>query len=89
MPSFETSIKKNILNVNLSYPDISNRDENNLFVRIGLDHVRASDDIMIYFDGPRNGYVVLMDKTKDMGNYMDEVEEKQEVAFIPAWNMEK
>ena len=64
------------------YPDKGRLDS----ITINLMHVRASDAIQIEFDGDRNGYVIRMDKTArdECGFYP--VEEKVEVAFIPAWN---
>lgn len=69
------------------YPNIYPNKEGGLSsIEIMLSHTRASDSILIEFDGDRNGYVIRMDKTKDMGNYSEEIEHKVEVAFIPAWN---
>ncbi len=76
-------------NIEWMYPNVYNdaslaqkRDT----LTITLMHVRAADSIQIEFDADRNGWVIRMDKTKDMDGYSDVVEEKQEVAFVPAWN---
>ncbi len=51
-------------------------------VEIGLVDVRSADNILIDFDFERNGWRIRMDHA-----YGSEiVEEKQEVAFIDAWN---
>jgi len=69
------------------YPNIY-KDESLDYIEIGLYHVRAADDIRIEFDGERNGYVIRMDRTVEREGHCETIEEKQEVAFIPAWNQE-
>jgi hypothetical protein len=58
-------------------------------IQIGVECVRAIDDITVKFDLERNGYVICMDKcTYDGHDGFDVIKEEQEVAFIPAWNIE-
>lgn len=38
---------------------------------IGLEHVRAADNLIIEYDGDRDGWVIRMDRTADMGGYAD------------------
>ncbi len=55
-------------------------------IEITLYSVRAADSISIEYDGPRDGWVIRMDRTRDDDGITETVEEKVEVAFIPAWN---
>lgn len=52
---------------------------------VSLCHVRAANNIKICFDGDRNAWIILMDKTKDVEQGSEIVEEACEVAVIPAW----
>ncbi len=76
---------KEKIRVSLSYPRI---DDNPETILVELMDVRAADDIEITYDFDRDGWVIKMDKTKDMDGYMEIIEEKVEVAFIPAWNQD-
>lgn len=71
------------------YPNIYPEEKTLDSITISLCHVRAVSNIKIEFDGNRNGYVIKMDKIKDMGEYIEVVKEDDEVAFIPAWNEEE
>jgi hypothetical protein len=68
------------------YPDFSAPEQPS--VTVGLCHVRAADAITIHFDGERNGYVIEMDRTREADWGMEIIEERCEVAFVPAWNVE-
>ena len=70
-----------------SYPEIYKEQDT---LTVSLMHTRAADDIKIYFDSNRNGYVILMDKTKyiDDEGRSEVIKENEEVAFVPAWNEE-
>jgi hypothetical protein len=75
--------------INWSYPQIYDDDDDGRDqITIGMEHVRASDQITIEFNSERNGWVIKMDKTKydDEWGMTHTVEEDCEVAFIPAWN---
>ena len=74
------------ISVSLWYPDFNAPMQQQPKVRIELYHVRAADDIKVYYDGSRDGLVVLMDKTKQHETHMETTEKDAEVAFIPAWN---
>ena len=68
--------------VDLWYPS---RDKPAPRVTIELNDIRAANSIAIEYDFERDGYVVRMDKTINLGSIMDVVEKNVEVAFIPAW----
>lgn len=56
------------------------------YIQIGLEHVRASDDIRVSFDFGRNGFVIEMSRwTGDdqTGRLW------QEVAFVGAWSLDE
>lgn len=72
--------------VDLWYPDISRGEAEKTKVYVGLVHVRAANNISIYFDGGRNGYVISMERTKDCEDHSEDLEITDEMAFIPAWN---
>lgn len=76
-------MKKETIRIDLEYPRLENRPDK---ILISLMDVRAADSIEVSYDFDRDGWVIKMDKTKDMDGYMETLEEKQEVAFIPAWN---
>lgn len=67
------------------YPNIYPKDKLDSLT-ITLFHVRAADSIHIEFDGDRNGWVIRMDRTREKNGMSTVVKEKEEVAFIPAWN---
>jgi hypothetical protein len=60
------------------YPESMPRD----FLRIGLYHVRASNDIEIEYDSKRDGWIIFMTATVDS----EGTEQRREKAFIPAWD---
>ncbi len=68
------------------YPDIYGKKRQQSEITISLFHVRAANNLNIRFDSDRNGYVLYMDKTKDMDGYCETIEEHCEVGFVPAWN---
>jgi hypothetical protein len=71
--------------VNWMYP-LMYSGEGRSRLRISLFAVRAADDLIIEFDGPRNGWVIRMDRFAAEPHEFDEpVEEAAEVAFVPAW----
>ena len=76
--------------VDLWYPNIDPDRGPLPRIKIGLMHVRAADDITVEFDGERNGWVIRMDRTREHeGGVGETIEEKVEVAFVPAWLTEK
>jgi hypothetical protein len=77
-----------VLEAEIWYPDFTLPPTEQPRVKIGVSHSRAVDGITIYFDGPRNGYVVLQHKTRHNpdGGLQEVIEPDCEVAFIPAWN---
>lgn len=76
-------IQGDTIKVDLKYPRGGERPKQ---ICIELWDVRAADSLLIEFDFKRNGWVIRMDKTKETLGMMEVVEEKVEVAFIPAWN---
>jgi hypothetical protein len=71
------------IRIDLEYPRV---DFNPDKIVVDLMDVRAADSIEISYDFDRDGWVIKMDKTFKADGYMEVLEEKQEVAFIPAWN---
>lgn len=53
-------------------------------VQIGPDDIRAADDVLVYFDYARNGWVIAMRESRERDGYMETVREDVEVAFVPA-----
>lgn len=74
--------------IDWSYPNIYASKDRLDRLHIGLSHVRAADDLVIEYDGDRDGWVIRMDRTRRMDGWSEVVEEAVEVAFIPAWNEE-
>lgn len=74
------------LGISLWYPDFHAPMQQQPKVRIELYHTRAADDITIFYDGDRDGWAVLMDKTVQHETHMECIEKDAEVVFIPAWN---
>lgn len=77
-------MEPNNFGVELCYPCIGDPDKNT-YVSIGLEHVRAADDIRIHYDGNRDGWAI-----SQMTRFNCRPEEEydpawKEVAFIPAW----
>ena len=69
----------------LTYP------ENGInFIKVGLSHVRATDDIRISFDFTRDGWIIEQ-ASIFLWDGDDEVcdPDWQEVAFVQAWAREK
>lgn len=54
-------------------------------IEINLIDVRAADTIRVTYDYERDGYVVSMKPTRDLGGAMEEIGDWQEVAFVDAW----
>ena len=65
------------------YPDIYNAKH---WLTVSLMHTRAADDLHIRFDSERDGWVITMDRTRDGEGYMETIVDKEQMAFIPAWN---
>jgi hypothetical protein len=69
--------------------------EDRTVLKVGLYHVRASDDIEIEYDSGRDGWVIY--RTVTVGwteptpekNYYEPIEKRKEVAFIPSWDEEE
>ena len=74
----------NILMTEFSYPRVEK--DKIQKIQIGLEDVRAADSIEVEFDFERDGYIIRMDKTKNFDSMAEVIKEKEEVAFIPAWN---
>lgn len=55
------------------------------FIKVGLEHVRAADDIRISYDFDRDGYKI--EQSRITADYQS-MEDWQEVAFIPAWGLD-
>jgi hypothetical protein len=60
------------------------------FLRIGLMHVRAANDIEIEYHSDRDGWVIFQTVTtgyqmNEKENYYEPIEDRREMAFIPAW----
>jgi len=88
MENIEVGLGDNPKTVHIDwmYPNIYQSKQALDSITINMCHVRASSSIKIEFCGERNGYVIRMDKTKDMGEYSEVIKEDDEVAFIPAWH---
>ena len=74
------------IHIEFSYPRIQGKVTE---ISVGLSDVRAADKMIIHYDFDRDGYVIEMALTKDMGGHSEVVKEREEVAFIPAWNEAK
>lgn len=68
----------------LWYPRNSDRAQS---VQVGLVDVRAADDIVIRYDFDRDGWVIHQDRVIERDWGMEVVDQRAEVAFIPAWNL--
>lgn len=68
--------------IELEYPRVEGNVNK---IIVGLTDVRAADSIQIEYDFDRDGWVIKMDKTREM----EVIEEEVEVAFVPAWNTEE
>jgi len=66
------------------YPNIYG-DEKRDRISIGLCHVRAANDITIEYNAERDGWVIMMNETREVPGGAETVKEDVEVAFIPAW----
>lgn len=55
---------------------------------VHLEDVRAASEIYVTYDFDRDGYVILQDRITDRNGFIERLVEKEEVAFIPAWNEE-
>jgi len=71
--------------INWMYPDAYD-DNPKDFLDICLYSVRAADSIRIKYDMGRDGWVVLMERTKDHEDVFVKTDHYDEMAFIPAWN---
>lgn len=71
--------------VDIWYPP---RNEPSTQVCVGLVDVRAAGDVTIEFDFKRDGWVIRMDRVAEGDGWVNVLEEKAEVAFLPAWNEE-
>lgn len=73
------------------YPDIMDPTKR-AHLTVGLLHVRAADDIRIYYDGTRDGWVIEQASRFEWDDD-DPPEEQnpdwQEVAFVQAWARDK
>lgn len=54
-------------------------------IEIDLFDVRAASRIRITYDFDRDGYVITMKPTRELGGVMEETGDWQEVAFVNAW----
>jgi hypothetical protein len=79
-------------NIDWMYPSIYAEDGPRNFLRIGLMHVRAANDIEIEYDSDRDGWLIFQIITtgfklveSEKGNYYEPIEDRREMAFIPAW----
>jgi hypothetical protein len=62
---------------------------------LGLSHVRAADNIEIQYDFTRDGWVIF--RTVTVGwteptaekHYIEGIEKRKELAFIPSWDEEQ
>ena len=82
---FRFNIHKELAMFDFIYPRMKGHVER---IRIGLEDIRAADSITISYDFGRDGYVIWMDKSRDIGGIMETIKENIEIAFIPAWNEE-
>lgn len=66
------------------YPDIYTPTDT---LVIGLTHVRAAKSILIRYESERDGWVILMVKTREdpSGGGADDLGEEVEVAFVHGW----
>lgn len=80
----QISLNGRTIEVDLSYPEI---EPNPDAVRVGLEDVRAADDIMIRYDFDRDGYAITRERTRWVDQRIQRTGEVVEVAFIPAWTM--
>lgn len=55
-------------------------------IEVGLEHVRAADNIRISYDFERDGYVIEQSRWTD-DNLLGEL--WQEVAFIRSWSLDE
>ena len=72
--------------VNLFYPrstDIPRSEDQPITIHVGLDDVRAADDMVIDYDFDRDGYRIRMVRERREDNVDHDVE-LVEVAFVPA-----
>lgn len=81
---FEYSERDHVAQVDLWYPNVQDGETSE--VRVGLVSVRAADDIVIRYDFDRDGWAILMERTIDRGDWMEETGIWDEMAFVPAWN---
>ena len=79
-------------NIEWMYPNIYAKDCPRNFLRIGLDHVRAANDIEIEYDSDRDGWLIFQNVTTgfklieiEKAKYYEPIEDHREMAFIPAW----
>ena len=74
--------------IGLWYPDVESNDISK--IQIGLIDVRAADDVRIWYDKERDGWVIEQASTFEWDGD-DEIcdEDWQEVAFVQAWGREK
>ena len=74
--------------IDLWYPDVEENDINK--VQVGLIDVRSADDIRIWYDKERDGWVIEQASTFEWDGD-DKIcdEDWQEVAFVQAWGREK
>ena len=70
------------IKIDLIYPGI---DGNASYIRIGLCHVRAADDIRVSYDFERDGWKIEQPLPLDDNG----LPRWRESAFLPAWQYEK
>ncbi len=54
-------------------------------VVVGMECVRAADNITITYDFERDGYAITQEVCKEGDGCMEPTGEIREVAFVPAW----
>lgn len=68
---------KKTITVDLRYPRSPDQPKR---VVVGLDDVRAADDLTITYDFNRDGWVITREVVRDLGSYMEETGKFVEVA---------
>lgn len=77
------SIRGDTMHVDLFYPGAS---DNPTAIQVGLDHVRAADDLRITYDMQRDGWIIMQASTFRWESSDTECDpDWQEVAFVKAW----
>ncbi|MCK2055278.1 hypothetical protein [Methylobacterium sp. 37f] len=85
--NFDVEVYGDVLNVNLTYPNITI--DGCRHVHVNQESVRASDGIRLSYDYDRDGWSIQQQVCVDLGDriYTPNPDEWVEVSFVQSWSL--